>query len=64
MSNKNILLKLEHIENNARRLLEDTAALKEELSGGSGSSISKTNISNAQMNMVLKKFRKRALKEG
>lgn len=57
MSNINILKKLEIIEDNARRLLEDTAALKEELSGGSDSSISKSVFTLSQQQSIINKRR-------
>ncbi len=58
-----IIEKLERLENNARRLLEDTAALKEELSGGSDSSISKPVLSMHQREQLIKNRMKTALKQ-
>lgn len=63
MSNKALIKKIERIEFNARCLLEDTAALKEELSGGSDSSISKSILSIEHRDRILKKRHKTAFKK-
>ena len=59
--NKTIIKRLQIIENNARRLLEDTAALKEELSGGSDSSRSQA-LSLSQKQELINKRRKMLFK--
>ena len=60
MTRQQLLLKLERLEANAHRLLDDAAALKEELSGGSDSSNQALSLS--QINRVIAKRQKRKLK--
>lgn len=53
-----ILKKLENIEANAHRLLDEIATLKEELSGGSDSSKSKSSLSQSHKKQILERRRK------
>lgn len=63
MKNKSILKKLELIESNANRLLDKVAELKEELSGGSDSSFSKTPVlSEAELEKLSARRRRAVLK--
>lgn len=57
MDKAEVLKKLEHIEINARQVLNDIAALREELSGGSDSSILNP-LSMSQKEQILKRRRK------
>ena len=54
MDKAKVLKKLEHMEINARQVLNDIAALREELSGGSDSSIS-NQLSTSQKEQILKR---------
>jgi len=60
--NKKIIKKIERLEFNARCLLEDAASLKEELSGGSDSSILNNVLSVEHRDSILKNRRKTAFK--
>jgi len=61
MKNAEIIRKLEKIEANAHRLLDDAAELKAELSGGSGSSKSQVFSLQQQQQIIDRRF-KHALK--
>lgn len=63
MNKLELLKKLENIEANAHRLLNDAATLKEELSGGSDSSNSQA-LSSSQRQQLLSRRRKIALGNG
>lgn len=58
MDKTEVLKKLERIEINARNVLDDIAALREELSGGSDSSNSQV-FTRSQKNQIVTMMRKR-----
>lgn len=62
VNEKKIIKLIERIEANAHRLLDDAAALKAELSGGSGSSKSQV-FSPQQQQQIIDRRLKYALKE-
>lgn len=59
-----ILKRLERIEVNASLLLKEAATLREELSGGSDSSNSKSSLSMAHKEALIKRRHKVRLKQG
>jgi len=62
MEQKKLLKRLEEIEANAQRLIEDVTALREELSGGSDSSILKTSLSKKMKSQIVNRRRKTQLR--
>jgi len=64
MKREELLKRIERIEINANLLLKEIATLKEELSGGSDSSFSKSALSESQKEQILAKRRKTQFKKG
>jgi len=60
MDREKVLKLIANMEANAHRLLNDAAILKEELSGGSDSSISKSALSQEHKEKLLKNRRNNA----
>ncbi len=63
MINKSVLEKLERLEANAHRLLNDAAALKDELFGGSGRSNSKSVLSQNHKEQLIERRNRNRFKK-
>ncbi len=64
MNTAETLKQIDHLESVAREILQTTAILKKELSGGSEGSISKPALSQKQVDELLAKRRDRKLNGG